>query len=162
MDDFTEQMLQGGYAFTIRRADGTPISMKEAHIAFSTFRLSFNDYQDLSFGFAAYPECRVISEQEDPTGPLSVSARYIYPALGLSGEAGEVAEKIKKIIRDDNGIISEQKKTELKKEIGDILWYCAALSKELGFTLESVARTNLEKLTSRKQRNVLHGEGDNR
>src|SRR5688572_25757648 len=78
----------------------------------------------------------------------------VYPALGLAGEAGEVAEKIKKIIRDDDGVyeISAAKREEIAKEIGDVLWYCAALAGDLGFTLGRIAAGNLAKLSSRAER----------
>jgi len=85
-----------------------------------------------------------------------------YVTLGLTGEAGEVAEKIKKIIRDDDGIVSEQKKVEVAKELGDVLWYLAALCDELGLQFEDVAAQNIEKLRSRKDRQVLAGSGGNR
>jgi NTP pyrophosphatase (non-canonical NTP hydrolase) len=87
---------------------------------------------------------------------------FIYPTLGLAGEAGEVAEKIKKVIRDNNGIVTEEKKAEIMKELGDVLWYIANLSKELGISLEDVASKNIEKLKSRQDRDLLHGSGDNR
>ena len=82
--------------------------------------------------------------------------------LGINGEAGEVAEKVKKIIRDKNGVISKQDKAELAKELGDVLWYLAVFAHDLGFTFDDVAATNLEKLQSRKTRGVLGGGGDNR
>lgn len=82
--------------------------------------------------------------------------------LGLNGEAGEVAEKIKKIIRDKNSVVSEDDKAELAKEIGDVLWYLAVFAHELGFTLDDIAAANLAKLKSRQARGVLGGSGDNR
>lgn len=109
--------------------------------------MTFEDYQKKSHLTAVYPD---------------KGHNYIYPTLGLVGEAGEVAEKIKKVIRDDNGIISEEKKLEIEKELGDVLWYLAQLSTELKITLEDVAQSNLEKLKSRLERNCIKGSGDNR
>jgi NTP pyrophosphatase (non-canonical NTP hydrolase) len=85
-----------------------------------------------------------------------------YPALGLAGEAGEVAEHAKKAIRDDAGNISDERRAAMSKELGDVLWYVAQLASELGLELEDVARENLEKLSSRQQRGVLSGSGDER
>lgn len=87
---------------------------------------------------------------------------YIYPTLGLAGESGEVADKIKKVIRDNKGKISKEVREEIKKELGDVLWYVAQLSTELKLTLSEVAESNLEKLQSRAKRNKLQGSGDNR
>lgn len=109
--------------------------------------MDFKEYQEKAWSTAIYP---------------NKTNNIYYPALGLAGECGEVCEKIKKIMRDDNGIVSPEKKDLMKKEIGDILWYCAALSKELGIELEEVAKTNIDKLFSRKERGQLHGSGDNR
>jgi NTP pyrophosphatase (non-canonical NTP hydrolase) len=109
--------------------------------------MDFKEYQKKSRETAIYP---------------NKGENYIYPTLGLVGEAGEVAEKIKKIIRDDNFEISEEKKEDFKKEIGDVLWYMAQLCTELDLSLEEVAELNIEKLQSRKRRNVIHGSGDNR
>jgi NTP pyrophosphatase (non-canonical NTP hydrolase) len=86
----------------------------------------------------------------------------IYCTLGLSGEAGEFAEHIKKMLRDDNGILTEEKKKSLIGELGDVLWYSSALANELDTDLESVAQYNLEKIKSRKERGVQSGSGDNR
>ena len=86
----------------------------------------------------------------------------IYPTLGLVGEAGEVAEKVKKMLRDDGGEISKQKKEELIKELGDVLWYVSGVAYELKTTLSEVVKVNMEKLSSRKIRNKLQGSGDNR
>jgi len=109
--------------------------------------MNFNEYQKETSKTALYPE---------------VGHNFIYPTLGLNGEAGEVAEKIKKVIRDDQGIISEEKKKEIEKELGDVLWYLSQLSTELNLSLNDVARKNIEKLQSRLQRDVVHGSGDNR
>jgi NTP pyrophosphatase (non-canonical NTP hydrolase) len=107
----------------------------------------FEEYQKESRKTAVYPDA---------------GANIIYPVLGLCGESGEVAEKIKKVLRDDGGVISEEKKLELKKEIGDVLWYLAQISTELGLNLDDVAKQNLEKLFSRMDRGAIHGSGDNR
>ena len=108
--------------------------------------MDFNTYQQQAATTAVYPE----------------SAKYIYPTLGLCGEAGEVAEKIKKVIRDNGGVFTEEKKKEIIKEVGDVLWYIAALLSDLGVTMDEAAVGNLEKLFSRKERGVLNGNGDNR
>ena len=85
-----------------------------------------------------------------------------YPALGLAGEAGEVAEHVKKAIRDDGGVVSEERRAALAKELGDVLWYVAQLASELGLELEQIAHANLEKLLSRQRRGMLSGSGDDR
>lgn len=82
--------------------------------------------------------------------------------LGINGEAGEIAEKVKKIIRDKNAVVSEADKQELAKEVGDVLWYLAVFAHHLGVPLETIAQQNLDKLQSRKKRGVLQGSGDNR
>lgn len=90
--------------------------------------------------------------------------RIIYPTLGLVGEAGEVAEKVKKLFRDQNDNPEHLKtfKQEITKELGDVLWYVAALSDDLGINLDDVLQQNFEKLSSRKERDKLIGSGDNR
>lgn len=108
--------------------------------------MTLNEFQDKALSFAIFPEdCKVI-----------------YPTLGLCGESGEVAEKVKKIIRDNNGAFTEQKKNEIALEVGDCLWYISVLANNLGYALEDIARMNYDKLESRRQRNKLHGNGDNR
>ena len=109
--------------------------------------MDFNDYQRESRKTALYPD---------------VGRNSIYPTLGLVGEAGEVADKVKKILRDKNGQFDDESKEAIKLELGDVLWYISQLSSELGYELEDVACTNLQKLKSRKNRGKIKGEGDNR
>jgi NTP pyrophosphatase (non-canonical NTP hydrolase) len=90
------------------------------------------------------------------------SAAMLEKVLGLVGEAGEVADKFKKLLRDKGGVASEEERKEIVKELGDVLWYVNSISHYLGYNLEDAAKLNLEKLASRKERNVLHGSGDNR
>lgn len=85
-----------------------------------------------------------------------------YCALGITGEAGEVADHVKKMLRDDEGHLTNDRKQALKKELGDVLWYIARMAGKLGYTLENVAATNLSKIQDRLDRNVQHGSGDNR
>lgn len=105
-----------------------------------------DEYQQMALETAIYPE----------------QFKVIYPALGMAGEAGEVADKVKKIIRDSNGEVTKEKGLEIAKEIGDVLWYCATLSNDLGFKLSEIAQMNYDKLHSRQQRGKLGGSGDNR
>lgn len=109
--------------------------------------MDFKEYQKLSRETAIYP-------QKDNN--------FIYPTLGLAGESGEVAEKIKKVIRDNGGVLNPEKKEELKKELGDVLWYLSQIATEIDLSLDEVALFNLEKLNSRKERGKLSGDGDNR
>lgn len=112
--------------------------------------MNLNDYQKEAVSFAFYPKS---IEWDLP----------FYPALGLAGEAGEVVEKIKKLMRDtDAKILTTEQRREIAKEIGDVLWYCANLAEDLEFDLSYVAEMNLEKLRSRKERDALKGSGDNR
>ena len=87
---------------------------------------------------------------------------FVYPTLGLVGESGEVAEKIKKILRDKNGAIDYESKLALKKELGDVLWYLSNLCDEFDFSLNDVAKVNLEKLNLRLSRGKISGSGDDR
>lgn len=87
---------------------------------------------------------------------------WVYPALGLANEAGEVNGKLKKIIRDHDGVIDEAQRQTISKELGDVLWYIAQLATELDIDLDEVAKANIAKLASRQERGVLGGSGDNR
>jgi NTP pyrophosphatase (non-canonical NTP hydrolase) len=109
--------------------------------------MDLNEYQKLAGRTAAYP---------------NIGDNFIYPALGLAGETGELINKIKKIIRDKNNIIDEETRIELKKELGDVLWYAAQLSTELHLDFSEVAEANIKKLADRAERNAIKGDGDNR
>ena len=104
--------------------------------------MELNDYQRESRKTALYPD---------------VGSNAIYPTLGLVGEAGEVADKVKKILRDKKGVFDKDSKDAIKFELGDVLWYISQLSSELGYELEEVAHANLQKLNSRKVRGKIQG-----
>ena len=112
-----------------------------------TNRMTPNDYQTGALQTAIYP---------------NMSNNFIYPTLGLVGEAGEVAEKAKKIIRDGDGTLTEETRNKMALELSDVCWYVAVLAYELDYTLEEIMQMNLDKLASRQQRGVLSGSGDNR
>ncbi len=109
-------------------------------------QMELSEYQRLSRRTAEYPR----------------AAWLAYPALGLAGEAGEVAEHAKKAIRDDGGEVSEERRASMAKELGDVLWYVSQLASELGLELDEIAQGNLDKLLSRQRRGVLSGSGDER
>lgn len=107
--------------------------------------MHLSDYQQRSRTTAVYPD---------------VGSNLTYPALGLCGEAGEAAEKVKKAIRDDGGELTPERRDALAAELGDVLWYVAQLATEAGLDLDEIADSNLDKLLSRRERAVLHGSGD--
>ena len=111
--------------------------------------MNLNDYQNETAKTAVYP-CSTTIEA------LS------YVTLGLVGEAGEIANKVKKCLRDEAGAVTMNKKSELADELGDVLWYVSQLAKELGFNLEAVAKRNVSKLADRAARGVIQGSGDKR
>jgi len=90
------------------------------------------------------------------------SPGFLEKVLGIAGEAGEVTDKVKKIIRDKGGYASEEDKVAIAKELGDVMWYVANVARYLNIPLSEIAEGNINKLSSRKKRNKLHGEGDNR
>ena len=91
-----------------------------------------------------------------------ITPQLLAQVLGLVGESGEMAEKFKKLLRDKQGILNDEDKAEIVKELGDILWYVTSVSHLVGSSLEEVARVNNQKLASRKDRDQLSGSGDNR
>lgn len=107
---------------------------------------SFYEYEKLAQQFALYPEAGTGS-------PMAL----VYTALGLTGEAGEASEKVKKLIRD-----GKFDKSLTLKELGDVLWYLTAMTREMGYELSDVAEVNIVKLLDRQERGQLQGSGDTR
>ena len=110
-------------------------------------RMDLNQYQTSALKTAVYP---------------NMGTNFPYPALGLAGEAGEVADKLKKVIRDNDGVLTDPVRDAVAKELGDVLWYVAVLAYERDYDLNTIAQNNLDKLASRQERGVLSGSGDNR
>lgn len=110
---------------------------------------TFDEYQEATKKTADYPSGDVLA---------GVNAEVIYTGLGVSGEAGEVTEKIKKAMREGEDEYLDQ----LEDELGDVLWYIARLCDELGLNMGDVAENNIEKLLDRQERGVIKGQGDNR
>jgi len=94
-----------------------------------------------------------------PGGPAVL---WIYPAIGMAGEKGEIEEIIKKLIRDKHLGPTEEDLDKIMKELGDRLWYISEMATTMGISLNAIAELNIEKLASRYARNLIHGEGDNR
>ena len=109
--------------------------------------MTLSDFQRRSRATAVYP---------------GAGDNLLYPTLGLCGEAGEVAEKVKKMVRDDGGELTAARRDALAGELGDVLWYVAQLATEADLDLGDVAQANLAKLRSRQERAVLQGSGDDR
>lgn len=109
--------------------------------------MDLNQYQTAALQTALYP---------------NRGQNFVYPALGLCGEAGEVADKLKKVIRDNDGILTDEVRDKVAKEVGDVLWYIANLAYELDYDLNTIAQNNLDKLNSRMERGVIQGSGDDR
>ena len=109
--------------------------------------MEISEYQRHSRQTAVYPDA---------------GSNLVYPALGLAGEAGEAAENIKRVLRDDGGSLTAERRDALAKELGDVLWYVAQLATEARLDLDAIAEANLEKLLSRQQRGALTGSGDDR
>ena len=106
--------------------------------------MQFNEYQELARETAVYPQETALA----------------YTTLGLCSEAGEVADKVKKIYRDGQPELFY--KNHIAKELGDVLWYVAVLARDLGYSLEEIAQMNLDKLEDRMNRNKIQGSGDDR
>lgn len=107
----------------------------------------FDEYQRVTKKTANYP---------------TIGKRYVFPALGLAGEVGEVSEKVKKLFRDKGGKLSKVDKLEIAKELGDVLWYLTQLCSDMGLKFSDVAKMNIEKIMYRTKENKIHGSGDSR
>lgn len=113
--------------------------------------MKFNEYQTKAIKF----------DMAQPKHDLN-GGGFVEKVLGLAGEAGETADKFKKIIRDKGGRISATDRGEIIKELGDVLWYTSAIATYLEVPFDEVAQLNLKKLEARAKRGVLGGEGDDR
>lgn len=111
--------------------------------------MNFNEYEKLASRTATF---------EGKVGEY----KLMYLCLGLAGETGEVIEKIKKVIRNDEGTISAEKREAIKQELGDVLWYLAQLARVCDLPFDDVAQANIEKLADRHKRGVIRSEGDTR
>lgn len=129
--------------------------------------MDFSEYQIKAHSTAIYPRIIVIKNQKDiqtahRMGIETEDISWVYPLIGLLGEAGEIANKCKKIIRDDSFILSEEKKKAISKESGDLKWYDAELNTELAISMNDSARNNIDELLLRQKKNLIAGSGDNR
>lgn len=111
--------------------------------------MNFNEYQQEAAKTAIYPGA-------------NTTTGLVYTALGLSNEAGEVTGAIKKVLRDDAGVVTEKKKDQIKAELSDVCWYLAMIAYELQIPLEEIFEYNVDKLRGRAERGTLGGNGDDR
>ena len=112
--------------------------------------MKFDEYQEKIVKYDTFSKCDL------------AEIGFIEKVLGLTGEAGETADKIKKILRDKNGVISDEDREAISKELGDTLWYLTSIARYLDLPLSEVAKKNVDKLEDRYQRNKIHGAGDER
>jgi NTP pyrophosphatase (non-canonical NTP hydrolase) len=126
------------YMMTCHEIDGSIIMFDTRE---DNEKMVMNDYQKQAF-----------------TTATAESQNIYYMTMGMTGEAGEIANKVKKVMRDGKELDIE----DIKHELGDVLWYVASFATVLGIDLEEVAQANLDKLASRKARGVIGGSGDNR
>lgn len=118
--------------------------------------LTFDQYAEAAAKTAIYPSIVLIDGN-----PKSCSG-ITYPALGLCGEAGEVAEIVKKMLRDDYGFMTVERRANLLKELGDVLWYLSEVARQAGLSLSEVASANVQKLAARKAAGTIHCDGSDR
>ena len=108
--------------------------------------MNFSEYQSKAYKTAIYPKEMAV----------------IYPTLGLAGEAGEVANQVKKRFRDDGGEVTQERVQDTAHELGDLLWYIAAICTDMGLNMDDIAADNIAMLESRQERGTIHGDGDHR
>lgn len=122
-----------------------------------------DEYQDATLRYDTFPGYYDGTAKYSKDGIMVATEQgLIEKVLGLPGEAGEAADKFKKIIRDKGGVISLSDREEIVKELGDVMWYVSTIAAYLDVPLSEVANGNISKLESRLKRNKIHGEGDNR
>lgn len=136
--------MKTGLTYTLEDANK---SLHPKKIGYDITEMDFNSYQEKAWVTAKYP---------------NMHNNLTYPTLGLTGEAGEIANKVKKIQRDYNSILTLKMRETLIDELGDVLWYIAAIATELNCPLENIAKNNIIKLYKRLEENKISGEGDNR
>ena len=112
--------------------------------------MNFDEYQEKIIKYDTYSKCDL------------KEVGFVEKVLGLTGEAGETADKIKKILRDKDGVLSDEDRAAVAKELGDVLWYLASIARYLDLPLSEVAQGNVDKLEDRFKRNKIHGSGDER
>ena len=105
--------------------------------------MNANEYQRQARQFAVYPD---------------IGDNIAYPTLGLTGEAGEVANQVKKVLRDDGGFVNTKRLAAIEDELGDVLWYVANLASEIGSDIEYIMEVNISKLAERRQQDLIHGD----
>lgn len=144
------EIIEGLYKIVVSLGVGQqgelPAVIEEAEAFLKGSHMTFDEYQQQSATTAIYDK----------------KLKVLYPALGLGGEAGEVLEKVKKCYRDLDGKLTPQVTQQIALELGDVLWYVAALARDLGISLDSIAELNVNKLTRRRLADKLKGSGDNR
>jgi len=132
--------------------------------------MNFKEYQEKAHATADYPMTQIVLPPDKGTDNMGNAyvystihdVNFIYPAMGIMGEAGEVGEKLKKVFRNKNGKFEEEDIKSISKELGDVMWYIAEIASLLNLNLEDIAKENIEKLESRYERNKIKSEGDDR
>lgn len=130
------------------RSELFPLEPTYVHRKDERILIGFDDYQEWTRSFVRFSE-------QDLEG-------LYHCVLGLCGEAGETADKVKRINRDDNGQLTEERKAAIVEELSDVCWYLAAAADSIGVSFSDIIRCNIDKLESRRARGVLRGEGDKR